>query len=455
MSTGKKQAGDTIVREQWGSKLAFVFAAAGSAVGLGNIWKFPYVTGQYGGGAFVLVYLVMVLMIGVPVMIAEFSLGRASGKNPIGAYGFVNPKWKFAGFLNVVAPFLILSYYSVVAGWTIAYMVRSLSGSLAKIAPEQMGDVFVGFIGSAGEPVLWHGVMMLLTIGIVISGVKGGIERSVKILMPALFVILLILVARSITLDGAAEGLGFYLRPDFSKLSGEAVLVALGQAFFSLSLGMGAMITYGSYLAKKENIPSAAVSVSLIDTLVALLAGAAIFPAVFAFGFEPGQGPGLVFVTLPAVFAAMPLGNIFGALFFLLLAIAALTSTISLLEVVVAYFVDEKKADRKKAALVIGILVFLLGVPASLSQGLLSEMTIFGKNFFDFLDYITSNIMLPIGGFLITIFAGWVWGIDNALKQITNEGTLPFALAGIWSFIIRYIAPIAIVIVFLRSLGII
>lgn len=455
MLIGKKQPGDTIAREQWGSKLAFILAAAGSAVGLGNIWKFPYVTGQYGGGAFVLVYLVMVLMIGVPVMIAELTLGRTSEKNPVGAYGFINPKWKFAGFLNVGAPFLILSYYSVVAGWTIAYMVRTFSGSLAKVAPEQMADVFIGFISSSGEPVLWHAVMMLLTVGIVISGVKAGIERWVKVLMPALFIILLILVARSLTLDGAAEGLGFYLKPDFSKLSGEAILVALGQAFFSLSLGMGAMITYGSYLSKKENIPSSAVSVSLVDTLVALLAGAAIFPAVFAFGFEPGQGAGLVFITLPAVFAAMPLGNIFGALFFLLLAIAALTSTISLLEVVVAYLVDERKYDRKKAAITIGTLVFALGVPASLSQGILSDVTIFGKSLFDFLDYITSNIMLPLGGLLITIFVGWVWGIDTALKQITNEGTLAFIFAGIWSFIIRYVAPVAIVIVFLRSLAII
>jgi NSS family neurotransmitter:Na+ symporter len=438
-------------RGLWATRMGFIMAASGSAVGLGNVWKFPYIVGENGGGAFVLVYLICIAVVGLPIMLAEFTIGRKTSLNPVGAFRQLQPSntpWVGIGFMGVLAGFLILSFYGVVGGWTLAYVVKSLTHSLDQFTnPADAGNFFGGFIANTGEVMFYHAVFMGLTLAIVIRGVHGGIEKACGILMPTLVVMLVILMIRSLTLDGAMGGLKFYLYPDFSKLTGQSILVAMGQAFFSLSLGMGAMITYGSYLPAKENLTSATFYVVLFDTLIALLMGLVIFPAVFAMGLEPTEGPGLVFSVLPAVFTGMPFGWVASILFFTLLAIAALTSAISLLEVVVAYFIDQKGWGRKKAVLVMGLIIFALGIPSGLSFGLMSEFKPLGMNFFDHVDNIASNYLLPIGGMLTAIFVGWVWGTKEAHKEIERHETT-FHWAGYWEFVIRYIAPIAVAVVF-------
>lgn len=443
-------------REQWGSRFGFIMAAAGSAIGLGNIWKFPYIAGNNGGGAFVLVYLVILFSIAVPVLLAEMTIGRHGQKNPVGAFKALakNQSWKWVGAIGVISGFLILAFYSVVAGWTLSYIAKSVTGSLVGLDPKELEGSFVAVLTGSFEPIFWHLVVMVSTVAIVIGGVQAGIERWSKILMPALFVIIILLVLRSVTLEGAMAGVSFYLKPDFSELTGKGILEALGHSFFTLSLGMGTMITYGSYLSKKEKLPQAVASVALMDTGIALLAGLAIFPAVFAFGLAPDKGPGLVFITLPAVFNQMPLGQLFSSLFFGLLAVAALTSAISMLEVVVAYFVDEQKWSRMKASIFSGAVIFVLGVPAAMANGPLAEFTIFGRNYFDFLDYITATIMLPLGGLLTCIFLGYVWGADKALKEVTNDNTIQFKLASVWIGLLKYLAPVGIILVLAKGLGI-
>ncbi|MBL7075700.1 sodium-dependent transporter [candidate division KSB1 bacterium] len=412
------------VREHWGSKFGFVLAAAGSAVGLGNVWKFPFVTGMYGGAAFILVYLLSIILVGMPIMVAEFVLGRRTQKNPVGAYLTLRPTgyWFLAGTLGVASGFVILSYYSVVAGWTIGYIVKAVTGTFSQFHdPAEAGRHFEEFSGGTWIPLGYHALFMGLTVLIVIKGVKEGIEKWCKILMPTLVIILLALVIRGISLPGSKAGLIFLMKPDFSKLTGDAILVALGHAFFTLSLGMGAMITYGSYLSKGANLISAAFAIVILDTLIALVAGVAIFSAVFAMGLNPAAGPGLVFHVLPAVFTRMPGGFLFGVLFFVLLAIAALTSAVSLMEVVTAYFVDEKGWSRKRATLVFGGAIFLLGVPASLSYGVMEGVTVFlGKTFFDFMDYLSFKYMLPIGGLLVALFIAWVWGPEGLVEEIRS-----------------------------------
>jgi NSS family neurotransmitter:Na+ symporter len=433
--------------------MGFIMAASGSAVGLGNVWKFPYIVGENGGGAFVLVYLICIAVVGLPIMLAEFTIGRKTSLNPVGAFRQLKPgtPWVGIGFMGVLAGFLILSFYGVVGGWTIAYVVKALTHSLDQFTnPADAGKFFGNFIGSMGEVIFYHAVFMGLTIAIVIKGVDGGIEKACGILMPTMVVMLVILMIRSLTLDGAMEGLKFYLYPDFSKLTVQSILLAMGQAFFSLSLGMGAMITYGSYLPAKENLTSATFYVVLFDTLIALLMGLVIFPAVFAMGLEPTEGPGLVFSVLPAVFTGMPLGWIASVIFFTLLAIAALTSSISLLEVVVAYFIDTKGWGRQKAVLVMGSVIFALGIPSGLSFGLLADVQLFGMTFFDHVDNISSNYLLPLGGMLTAIFVGWVWGTKEAHKEIERHETT-FHWAAYWEFVVRYIAPIAVAIVFLAK----
>lgn len=431
-------------RGHFGSRLGFILAAAGSAVGLGNIWKFPYMTGQNGGAAFLVLYLALAFTIGISVMLAEFAIGRASERNPVGAFARLKGgAWPVIGFIGIAAGFIILSFYGVVAGWTIAYTVKTLSGELASKDPELLGNLFGEFVSGPFEPVLYQTVFMVLTAGVVLGGVHNGIERACKILMPALFILLLVLIARSLTLPGAAEGLAFYLKPDFSEITAETFNGALSQAFFSLSIGMGAMITYGSYLHHKENLPGSALWVTSLDAMVAILAGLLIMPAVFAFGFDPASGPGLTFITLPAVFASMPLGEVFAVLFFLLLTIAALTSAVSLLEVVVAYFVDERGFHRKRATVLFALLILLLGIPSSLSLGVWSGFTVGGKGFLDLMDYLTSNILLPVGGFFIAIFVGWVV-YPKVIAELTNQGERPFPYARLWGFVCRYVAPVAI-----------
>ncbi len=436
-------------REQWGSKLGFILAAAGSAVGLGNIWRFPYVTGQNGGAAFVLVYAAIVFIIGFSVMLAEMAIGRKAQLNAVGSFeklkgGF----WPIVGWMGVAAGFIILSFYCVIGGWTIKYTIFSFSGLMDAAAAGKAGEVFGGFVTNTTHVVIYQAIFMLATIFIVAKGIGEGIERYCKFLMPALFVILLVLIVRSVTLPGAEKGLAFYLKPDFSKLSGGSLGAALGQAFFSLSLGMGCMITYGSYVDRKTALPSSAIQVCFIDTMVALLAGLVIFPAVFAFGVDAGAGAGLTFVTLPGVFAKMPGGMIWSALFFILLFIAALTSSISLLEVVCAYFID-KGWPRAKAAWVLGIVIFAIGVPSAIS--LTGGLKVAGKDFLDAMDFISSNVLLPLGGVFISLFVGWFWTAD-ARKEVSNNGEYSFGLMEPWMWVCKILAPVAILYIFITGL---
>ncbi len=441
-------------RGQWGSRFGFVLAAAGSAVGLGNIWRFPYVTGQSGGAAFVIIYLLCIALICLPYLFAELALGRHSNKNPVGAIRSIRGKtpWMLVGALCVLTGVFILSYYGVIAGWTIGYIFKQA------IAPSME---FGTFIASPLLVVPLLGLFLLLTVAVVNGGVEHGIERWAKVLMPALLVIMVIVIIRAVTLPGAAEGLEFYLKPDFSKVNGDVILAALGQAFFSLSLGMGAMITYGSYLPKRENILASGGWVAGFDTLIALMAGFMIFPAIFSVGAEPGTGPALVFIVLPQVFAELPLGGVIGILFFLLLSIAALTSTVSLLEVVVSFFVDEQKWSRKKAVWVLGGITFLIGLPSALSQGAveaLSDMRyIFGENglfgqtdLLSILDFLWGNLSLAVGALLLSIFVGWVWGGEEAVKELATGSKFGGFLAKAWVIMIRYILPIVIFVVLLN-----
>ena len=442
-------------RGSWGSRFGFILAASGSAIGLGNIWKFPYIVGENGGGAFVLIYLICIFIIGTPIMLAEFTLGRKTNLNPVGAFHSLKPNSAYTsiGYMGVLAGFLILSFYGVVGGWTFAYVVKSVTGSvLSFTSPKEAGSFFGTFISNTGETLLYHALFMGLCIAIVLRGVHGGIERACKILMPTLVLFLFLLMIRSLTLDGAMEGVGFYLNPDFSKISVNTVLIALGQAFFSLSLGMGCMITYGSYLSEKENLTSSTVYVVMFDTLIALLVGMVIFPAVFAMGLEPTEGPSLVFSVLPTVFNSMPMGHVVSIIFFTLLAIAAITSGISLLEVVVAYFIDQRGWQRKKAVIIVGSSIFAFGIPSGLSFGAMAELKLAGMTFFDHVDNIASNYLLPLGGMLTAIFVGWVWGTNNAhieIEKYKNKFNFPWAQC--WEFLIRYITPVAVGIVFLAK----
>ncbi|MEL0107443.1 MAG: sodium-dependent transporter [Rhodospirillaceae bacterium] len=431
-------------REHWGSRVGVILAAAGSAVGLGNIWKFPYLAGQHGGAAFLITYLALAFTIGISVMLCEFIIGRAARKDPIGAFAKLKGGlWPIVGFMGIAAAFAILSYYSVVGGWTLAYILKMMTGVLVNGTSQELGKVFSNFIENPVRPIIFHAAFMTLTIAVVIGGIGRGIERWCKILLPALFVIILILLGRSLTLPGAMKGIEYFLQPDFSKMNAAAFNAALSQAFFSLSIGMGAMITYGSYLDRTMNLPTSTIWTTSLDTSIAFLAGLVILPAVFAFGFDPNAGPGLTFITLPAVFANMPGGVVFAPLFFVLLAIAALTSAVSLLEVVVTYLVDEKGVSRRTAAWGSGAVMFLIGIPASLSLGVWKDYTIFGKGIFDFLDYLSSNLLLPLGGIFIALFVGWFFS-EKALEEATAGGKHRFPVARIWMFICKFIAPLAI-----------
>lgn len=437
-------------REQWGSKIGFILAAAGSAVGLGNIWKFPYVTGTNGGGAFVLIYVLMVACIGFSVMLAELVIGRRAQLNAVGSFAKIKGgAWPMVGWLGLACGFLILSYYGVVGGWTIKYIFHSFTGLMEIAGAGEAGKAFGEFISNPVMVIIYQALFMFATIWVVYRGVGEGIERYCKVLMPALFILLIILIGRAVTLDGAGAGIEFYLKPDFSKVTAGTVLAALGQAFFSLSLGMGCMITYGSYLQKDISLPTAAAQVCFLDTMVALLAGLVVFPAVFAFGVEPGAGPGLTFITLPGIFAKMPGGMIWSTLFFLLLFVAALTSAISLLEVACSYFID-KGWSRAKAAWTMGTLIFLLGIPSAMSLG--GGLKIAGKDFIDAAGFMTDQIMMPIGGLLICVFVGWVIK-DIAREEITNGGKSPaFAGFDIWVVFVKFVAPLSILYIFITGL---
>jgi len=443
----------TSIHGEWSSRFAFILAATGSAVGLGNIWKFPYIAGQNGGGAFVLVYLVCVAVIGIPIMMAETMLGRRGRQSPINTMQTLaeeakaNPNWHFLGWLGVVAGFLILSYYSVIAGWSAAYVVKAVSGDFSGASAEATSKLFGDFVASPLQLVFWHTLFMAATMVVVARGVQGGLEKSVRFLMPALFVLLLIMVGYAMSTDAYGQGIAFLFAPDFSRLSASGFLTAMGQAFFTLSLGMGAIMVYGSYLPSHVSIARTSVIIAGADTLVALLAGIAIFPIVFANGLEPGSGPGLIFETLPIAFGKMPGGAFFGMLFFILLVFAALSSSISLIEPAVAWLVENKGISRRRACLWSGFVTWLLGLGTVFSFNLWSGLTLFGNTFFDLLDYLTANIMLPLGGLLLAVFAGWIMK-QRASKDelLSDDGILVYQ---VWRFLIRYVSPVAVAIIFL------
>jgi NSS family neurotransmitter:Na+ symporter len=437
-------------RGSWGTHTGFIFAAAGSAVGLGNIWGFPTRVGQGGGATFVFIYLVCIALICLPIMLGEIAIGRRTQQSPVPSFLLLSPgtRWWLTGALGVLAGIGILSFYSVIAGWTVAYAWFSLNGSLTA-GQQGAGDFFNNFTANGPLSVGLAFLILVATAAVLLGGVRAGIERVTKALMPALIVLLVILAVRALTLPGASEGLSYYLRPDFSKLLDISVYnSALGQAFFSLSLGMGAILTYGSYLSKSTGIAAAALWVVLLDTAIALLAGFIIFPAGFSIsGFDPGSsGPGLIFTVLPQLFATLPGGQIFGAAFFILLTMAALTSTISLLEVPVSHCVDTYSWSRKRAVLVVTCGVFLLAIPSALGNGAVPALTSlpgFGLDFLTLMATVWNDFALPIGGFLTALFVGWVWRVDHALEELLYSYAW-FPAQNLWSFLIRWICPAGI-----------
>ena len=447
-------------RGNFGSKLGVILASAGSAVGLGNIWRFPYETGNHGGAAFILIYLGCILLLGLPIMIAEFLIGRHSQANTARAYQILAPgtQWRWVGRMGVLAGFLILGYYSVVAGWTLEYIFEAVSNSFAGKSPAEFISSFQSFSSNPWRAALWLTLFLLATHFIIVKGVEKGIEKSSKIMMPTLFIIILVLVGCSVTLPGASRGIEFLLKPDFSKVDGNVFLGAMGQAFFSLSLGMGCLCTYASYFSKDTNLTRTAFSVGIIDTFVAVLAGFIIFPAAFSVGIQPDAGPSLIFITLPNVFqqafSGIPvLAYIFSVMFYVLLALAALTSTISLHEVVTAYLHEEFNFTRGKAARLVTAGCILLGILCSLSLGVTKDFTIFGLGMFDLFDFVTAKLMLPLGGLLISIFTGWYLDKKLVWSEITNNGTLKVPIYKLIIFILKYVAPIAISVIFINELG--
>ncbi|MBX4151350.1 sodium-dependent transporter [Paenibacillus sp. FSL W7-1279] len=431
------------------SSAGFILAAIGSSVGLGNMWKFPYITGEHGGAAFFLLFIVCLIVIGLPVLLAELAIGRAGRGSA--ATSFVKaggPKaFGHLGLLQVIAPFLILTFYVIVAGWTLHYAVMSFSGNLYNNT--DFGGQFTAFT-EGYMPIIWQIVAIAISGWVVAKGISGGIEKFNKVLIPGLIILLIVLMIRAVTLPGAGEGVSFFLNPDFSKLSPEAALVALGHAFFSLSLGMGILLTYGAYVDKRQSLGPATLAIGAGDLIYAFIAGLIIFPTTASFGIEPNAGPSLVFIALPAAFSAMPLGSFFGGLFFILLAIAALTSSVSLMEVPTSYVMDRWNWGRTKAVLVICALVMLVGLPSALSFGIVPGLTdIGGKNFFDWLDFVTSNILLPLGGLITTIFAGYFW------KRAADAAGLKAGWFRVWLFMLRYIAPVLVLLVLLHTTGVI
>ncbi len=443
-------------RDTFSSKFGVIAAAAGSAVGLGNIWRFPLVTTQNGGGAFLLLYVGFILFIGIPVMLSEFSIGRRAQSNAFGSFKKLAPgtPWYMVGFLGIITAFVILAFYSTVAGWTLEYLIQAVTGTLFQ--SENMEQNFADFSSHPYRPVLWQLVFMVLTAVVVFAGIKKGIEKITKILMPILVVLIIFVVVRSVTLDGAKEGVKYLFVPDWSAVNFKTVLMALGQAAFSLSIGMGTLITYGSYIRKRNNLLKTSTQVALADTSIAILSSLMVVPAIFAFSTgsigDISPGPGLVFEVLPNVFKSMPGGVIFSIIFFFLLCVAALTSTISVLEVVVAYMKEELKLSRGKATLVASVSISVIGVFATLSFGVLGNFTILGQTIFGLLNYASANIMLTFGALLIVIFVGWSLGKSNFMDEISNKGIIISSFHKTVFFIIRYIAPIAIGIIAVAAL---
>jgi len=446
-------------RDSWGSRLGFIFAVAGSAVGLANIWRFPYIVGQYGGSAFIIVYLACLFLIGFPVFMSEILIGRTTQTSPSGAFLKLgkSPFWSWGGKMTIATGFIVSSFYSAVAGQVLGYLVEAFLGHVHHFETTEQAALHYN---SLMENPLWgltfHGLFLLFCLGVLLLGVRNGIERGNKIMMPVLFGVLILLVFKGLSMPKAKEGLHFLLTPDWSLMTPVAILTALGQSFFTLSLGQGTMVTYGSYLSPKENLLKSCFPVIAMDTAVSLLAAVAVFTIVFSAGMEPNSGPGLIFHTLPWVFSQLPGGYVLAVMFFLLVVLAALTSEISALEPTIAYLMDEKGFKRKHAVLLCGLGAFALGIPSALSYSLLKDYLIFGLNFFDFASSLASSILIPVGGFMAVILVGWVWGISNAIDHL-KQGSEDLFERRAWFvryfwFSFKYSAPILVILVFLSAL---
>lgn len=446
-------------RAQFATRLGIIATTVGSAVGLGNIWRFPYEAGNNGGGAFLICYLLCIVALGIPVLCAEFAIGRSTQSNIFGAFRQLKAsgKWHWVGYIGIVASIMILSFYSVVAGWTMEYLYQSISGGLNFAGRDAFHNHFTAFSSSNWRSILWTVIFLLCNYVIVVRGVKKGIEKMSNIMMPALFILLIIFCINSLMMPNASEGLSFLFTPDFSKITPKVIVSALGQAFFSLSLGLGTMMTYGSYFAKATRIVRSATITASLDTLVAILAGVIIFPAVFSFGMSPVQGPALVFEVLPSIFAQMPGAQIWSILFFFLLFLASLTSTISMSEVSIAFLTEEKKMSRTKASTLNLLIALIGGVLSALSFGYFSDKSFFGLcslDFFSFFDFTSSNILLPLGGMLISIFAGWILERSRLKDTLTNEGKIGVKTFSLLVLCLKFVAPIGIFLIFLLGMGI-
>ena len=444
-------------RESFGSRFGALVAMAGSAVGLGNLWRFPYLVGENGGAAFIIVYILLCFLICLPIFIAEFVVGRRSQKNAYAAFRDLSggSAWKWIGLMTVIVPLIVLSYYSVIGGWSVEYLIKSVTFSFTgSDTLSTMNTMFDDFVSSSWMPLAMHTVFLLATTLIVVIGIKDGIEKFSKVMMPLLFVMVLSIAVYSLTLPGSGKGVDYLFNPDFSKIDGKVCAAALGQAFFSLSLGFGTILTYASYVDKKENILFQSTATAVSDLTFAFVAGLAIMPAVFAFGLNPQSGPGLVFETLPYVFSQMPAGNIVAILFFLALLVAALTSSISMLEVAVAFLVEEKKFSRISACILLFVICWIVGALCSLSFGPLADVKIFGRTIFDFFDNLSSNVLMTLGSLMTVLFVGWKLKKTDIYDEFTNGGTLSVnaRIFGILWFIIRYVAPVAIIIIFVSGL---
>lgn len=441
-------------REQWSSKFGFIMSSAGAAIGLGAIWKFPYVTGMSGGGAFLLLFIAFTLLIGLPLLISEFIIGRGAQKEAVTAYHKLAPNswWTITGRLGVIGCFLLLSFYAVVGGWVLIYSVMAIFGQV--IQPyTSFPNLFGNVTSTPAITLLGAGVFLFINIIVISFGIQNGIEKASKYMMPLLFVFFIVLVIRSLTLDGAFEGVKFFLQPDFSKITGESALYALGQSFFALAVGFSCMVTYSSYLDKKVSIPSSAWSVVLMNIFVSILAGLAIFPVVFAFGFKPTEGPGLLFTVLPAVFSKMPFGEFFLVIFLMLFLFATLTSSFSLLEIIVSAFTESGKYSRKSISWISGIVVFIAGIPAALSSSLLKDFQLFGKTIFDATDFLVSNILLPLGSLLIALFISYKMNQKLVKDEFSKGNKLSPFVYTVWKLLMKWIVPITIIVVFLSTLG--
>ncbi|KML05026.1 sodium-dependent transporter [Rossellomorea marisflavi] len=440
-------------KQQWTSKLGFILAAAGSAIGLGAIWKFPYMAGANGGGVFFLLFILFTVLIGAPILLAEFIIGRKAGADAITSYKKLAPNsyWHLIGYLGTIVSFIILSFYSVVGGWILSYLWRSVTGSLSGKTQEGYSALFESVISNPWEVLIAQGVFMIMTIMVVQGGVQKGIERASRYMMPSLFILFFVLVIRALTLDGAMEGVRFLLLPDWSQLTGKTVLLAMGQAFFALTVGLSVMVTYASYLPKNDSMPKSALSVSGLNILISLLAGLVIFPAVYALGFQPDQGPGIAFVVLPAVFNEMAFGGLFFTIFLVLLLFATLTSAFSILEIGVAGLSKGASTKRVKFSWMVGILAFIAGIPSALSFGVLGDIKIAGLNFFDFADNITSNFGLPIGALLISIFIGYRLKKEDVWDEVRLGSGISRGVFNAWMLLIRILVPIAIILILITN----